>query len=144
QPLRVAGRPGPERVVEGLARPPQILKPHLPRRPGNLEEPAGGQAEVPVEETGEGDGGALADANDAQIAGMNDPNGQVRDLELQRQGGHEAGAAAAEDDDVSYWIHAANVPRGGGGVRRWVKNQRLYAQSLTRGGFAVRYFIRYP
>jgi hypothetical protein len=62
-----------------------------------------------VEEAGEDDRGAFAHADDPQVAGVDDADGQVGDLELQRQRRQEAGAAPAEYDHVAHRVHQRTV-----------------------------------
>jgi hypothetical protein len=88
-----------EAVEEVRTRAPQELDAQLPGRLRLGVEGLRRELEILEEVPGKDGGGAFADADDADVRAADDADVQMRQLLLERQRGHEAGAAAAQDDD---------------------------------------------
>src|SRR5439155_24097225 len=92
---------GAEGVIEMAARPPvEEADAELPGRLGAAVEFPGVDAESAVQVVREGEGGRFADADHAHVLGPDDADPQVGQLDLERDGGEEAGAATAQYEDV--------------------------------------------
>ena len=87
-----------ERVIEEVARPPAEPDAQLPLRVGEAVEVRQRDVQVVVEVARDEGGRALADADDADVLGPEDGDGQLRDLGLQRDRRQKPSAAAAHDE----------------------------------------------
>src|SRR5207247_1462190 len=89
------------RVIEiGARAPVEEADAELPGRLGLAVELARLDLEPAVQVVGEGERGGLADADDAHVLGADDDDVQLGQLDLERDGREEAGAAPAQNEDA--------------------------------------------
>ncbi len=84
-----------KRIIKVRPRAPDEFQAHLPNGLGDVEEFFGIDPQIAMQVFGEIDGGAFADADDADVLGADNGDLQVGHAHAQRECRHESGASAA-------------------------------------------------